>query len=281
MKAFIPTSLYGIIGYPINHSLSPLMHNTAFQAAGIPGALLLWNVKPENLGALIDAFRLLDVRGSCVGIPHKAPIVAHLDEVTERVKMSGACNTIYRDGDKICGENTDILGFMHLLEQNPPDKNAKVLMLGAGGAGRAVVCGLHLLGLKNITLCDVAPANAETLAAEFDLKLTAWEKRAEIEADLIINVTPLGMAGKFRNETAYTCAQFAAQGKTGIAYDVVYTPEVTRFHREAEQAGWKAVGGQSMFFAQGSAQFRLWTGRDMPAEAFEAVRAKLAEQASV
>ncbi len=263
-------SLYGVIGYPLGHSLSPLLHNTAFRELGIPGVLVPWSIEPDRLPDFIRSVRLLNIRGACVTIPHKQSIIPLLDRVTDRVKALGAANTLYWDGDLLCGDNTDILGFMSPLAADPPaEGQSRVLVLGAGGVARAAVAGLQTLGLRDITITDIVEESAATLGETFGLKTVPWAGRGDLAADILINTTPLGMKGTFEGETPYPAQSFA--GRRGIAYDIVYTPFVTRFLREAASAGWKTIGGLEMFISQADHQFLTWTGRNLPPAARQAV----------
>ncbi len=272
MSAFTPPALHGIIGYPLGHSLSPLMHNTAFRTLGLPGVYLSWPVEPGRLPAFMDAVRLLDIRGCSITIPHKVDVLPLLDAMTDGVREMGACNTLYRDGEKICGENTDVIGFMTPLRTHRLSPETRVLLLGAGGVSRAAVAGLRRLGLTDIAVTNRRRERAEALAEEFGLSSIPWEARGDVRADLVINTTSLGMTGAQERETPYPSEGFRS---TGIAYDLVYTPFRTRFLHEAEAAGWNTLSGLDMFIAQGDAQFRLWTGRRLPPEAVEAVKAAL------
>lgn len=272
MSKFTPAKLYGIIGYPLGHSMSPMLHTTAFQKLGLPGVLVPWSLEPEKVTTFLEAFKLLDIQGCCVTIPHKKGILPYLDEVTDRVKAVGAANLIYRKGDKICGDNTDVLGFMTPLEQETPAADTRVLLMGAGGAARAAVAGLHVLGIKDITVADIVEDLPAELSKTFNLKRVEWDKRNTVKADMIINATPLGMKGKYDNETGYTKEWFQAQDKPGIAYDIVYTPFETVYQKEAKAAGWKAISGLQMFLSQANHQFKTWTGQDLPEEAKQLVR---------
>lgn len=112
MDDFKPYKIYGIVGHPLGHSMSPMLHTTAFNNLGIQAVLVPWSIEPEKLPAFIEAFRLLEIQGACVTIPYKQAIIPYLDEVSDRVKVMGAANLIYRRDGKICGDNTDVLGFM-------------------------------------------------------------------------------------------------------------------------------------------------------------------------
>jgi len=265
MSQFKPYSLYGIIGYPLTQTMSPLIHTTSFKEQNIPAVLVAWPTLPENIEDFIKSVRLLHIKGCCVTIPHKKAVIPFLDEVTDRVKKVGAVNLIYWDGDKLCGDNTDVKGFMSPLEKDPLSKEyKKILLLGAGGAARAVVVGLQTLGYNDISITSVSDNSPKALAQEFNLKTIAWDERDRVDAQIIVNTTPLGMLGKYENETPFKAEWF--KGK-GVAYDIVYTPNYTRFRLEAESAGWKSISGLDMFIGQANEQYKIWTGNNLSDQA--------------
>lgn len=269
MSQFKPYSIYGIIGYPLGQTLSPLIHTTSFKQQDIPAVLVAWPTPPSEVESFIKSVRLLNIRGCCVTIPHKQAVIPFLDEVTDRVKKVGAANLIYWDGDKLCGDNTDVKGFMEPLEREPlPAEYKKVLLLGAGGAARAAVVGLQALGYTDITVTDIVADLPITLAKEFNLKTVSWDERHLVEAQIVVNSTPLGMLGKFEDQTPYNFEWF--KGK-GVAYDIVYTPYYTKFRVDAEKAGWKSISGRDMFIGQANEQYRIWTGNNLSDNAKQAV----------
>lgn len=269
MSQFKPYSIYGIIGYPLGQTLSPLIHTTSFKQQDIPAVLVAWPTPPSEVESFIKSVRLLNIRGCCVTIPHKQAVIPFLDEVTDRVKKVGAANLIYWDGDKLCGDNTDVKGFMEPLEREPlPAEYKKVLLLGAGGAARAAVVGLQALGYTDITVTDIVADLPMTLAKEFNLKTVSWDERHLVEAQIVVNSTPLGMLGKFEDQTPYNFEWF--KGK-GVAYDIVYTPYYTKFRVDAEKAGWKSISGRDMFIGQANEQYRIWTGNNLSDNAKQAV----------
>lgn len=270
MSQFKPHSIYGIIGYPLGQTLSPLIHTTSFKDQNIPAVLVAWPMPPEEIETFVKSVRLLNIRGCCVTIPHKQTVIPFLDEVTDRVKKIGAANLIYWDGDKLCGDNTDVIGFMEPLQREPlPESYKKVLLLGAGGAARAAVVGLQTLGYTDITVTDIVEDLPTVLAKEFNLKTVRWEDRNNTNAHIIINSTPLGMLGKYESETPYNYEWF--KGSKGVAYDIVYTPYYTRFRVEAEKAGWTSISGRDMFIGQANAQYKTWTGNNLSDNAKQAV----------
>ena len=269
MSTFEPTAVYGIIGYPLGHTLSPLLHTTAFRERGIPAVLVPWPIEPERLEAFVAAFRLLRVGGCCVTIPHKEDIIPFLDRITDRAEAVGAVNLLYWEHDELCGDNTDVPGFVAPLAELPAfPRGASALVLGAGGASRAAVAGLKSLGCR-VLVSNRTESAARLLAEEFELEVVPWKGRGTATAELVVNTTPLGMKGRFEEETPYPEEAFA--GRSGIAYDIVYTPLRTRFLREAEAAGWRTLSGLGMFIGQADYQFRTWTGRDLPEAAVKAV----------
>jgi shikimate dehydrogenase len=263
--------LYGVIGFPLGHSLSPLVHNTAFQALGRAALMFRWAVPPEGIADFMRAVRVLPVRGCCITLPHKVAILPFLDVVSPLVHRVGACNTLYWQGDRLCGENTDVTGFMSPLLSYALPAQCPALVLGAGGAARAVVIALQELGLHNIYVSARRQESTQRFCDEFAVTPVAWHERGDVAAELVVNTTPAGMLGKDIESSAYP--QEAFKARQGIAYDIVYTPQETRFLREARRAGWQCIGGLAMFLGQAERQCALWTGASaLPQEAQEAVR---------
>lgn len=281
------TALYGVTGWPLSQSLSPLLHNTGFAALGINALYLKWEVPPQKLPTFVESVRLLNIRGCSVTIPHKVELLPLLDEVSPLARSVGAANTIYWKGESLCGENTDVAGFMAPLG-NEPLAGADVLLLGAGGAARAVAAGLVTTAPHNrpARVFVATPSNKShlPLADEFGLTPLLWQDRHEPASMLVINTTPLGMRGKADQETPYDFSQATPLAPandahaTPLAYDIVYNPLETRFLREARAAGRRCISGLEMFFGQGDAQFRLWTGQGLPPESRRALETALGQQ---
>lgn len=255
----LPQQLYGIIGYPLGHSQSPRVHNTAFQAQKLAKVYLAWPTTPEHLPDFMSAVRALPIAGLSVTIPHKESIIPLLDAITPAAGLVGAVNTVFWQDGALCGHNTDLAGFMAPLHGK---KLSSALVLGAGGAARAVLAGLQALGCANIVLTNRTLATAMALAhafqGEIKLNVVPWEERIQVRADIIINATPLGMLGENVTQTPYPAAAFA-KGERGLAYDLVYNPLHTRFLQEAAATGWAVQDGLYMFVAQADEQFTLWT----------------------
>ncbi len=260
----VPEQLYGIIGHPLGHTLSPTLHNWAFGELGIPAVYLAWPLPPESLPDFLRAVRILPVRGASVTIPHKEKVLAGVDRLTDRARRIGAVNTLYwRDG-QLWGENTDVTGFMAPLRAllHPLEP---ALVLGAGGACRAVLEGLKELGVRDILLANRTRERAEALAREVPgVRVLDWEERHDPQPSLVVNTTPLGMAGGLTGEGAGETPYEGARLQRGMTvYELIYNPLETRLIREAKAAGCRVVTGLDMFLGQGAEQFRLWTGLEL------------------
>ena len=279
------TVLYGVTGWPLAQSLSPLLHNTGFTALGLRALYLRWEIPPQRLFAFVDSVRTLRIGGCSVTIPHKVALLPLLDEASPLARQVGAVNTIYWQGDRLCGENTDVAGFMAPLAQEDLH-DANVLLLGAGGAARAAAAGLTSLAGERrpgtVFICTPSDASHLPLAEEFGLTPLPWAQRHDVAARLVVNTTPLGMRGKAENETPYLFeladkkSEKDAAKTTTLAYDIVYNPLKTLFLRDAARHGRRCLSGMDMFFGQGDAQFRLWTGQCLPQESRRALEAALA-----
>ncbi|MDO5536710.1 MAG: shikimate dehydrogenase [Desulfovibrionaceae bacterium] len=266
------TKLYCVIGQPLSHSLSPLMHNRAFEVTGQDAIYMAFPQTEESLPGFFAGFRSLPIMGCNITLPFKVPAMKYVDGVSERARRVGSINTVYwRDG-KLLGENTDVDGFAVPLRGR---KFEHALILGAGGVSRAAIVALQELGVPKISLTNRTFAKAQVMAEEFGIECVPWEQRAETGCDLVVNATSLGMKGAMENMSP--CPEGFFHGRAGLAYDIIYTPEKTVFLKQAEEAGWEVQTGVTMFVEQGRASFRLWTGIPMPAEeACDAVRGALA-----
>lgn len=254
--------LYGIIGHPLGHTLSPLVHNWGLSRFGLPGRYEAWPTAPEDLAPFMVRFRDTPISGLSVTIPHKTAVMDYVDAVTDLGRSVGAVNTLYwRDG-VLWADNTDVEGFCRpLVVRGIAARTA--LVLGAGGAARAVVAGLLRLGLDRVVVTARRPEAAEALAGEFGADWLPWEERTASGATLLVNATPMGMSGRFEGVSAYPAE---AMGPEHVAYDLVYSPYATRFVEDAKAAGACVVPGVDMFLYQAVEQFRLWTGHVLPEE---------------
>lgn len=253
----------GIIGHPLSHSLSPSMHNAAFLALGIPGRYLAFSTRPEELEAFLQLAVEVDMRGFNVTIPHKESIMPFLDRLDASAEAVGAVNTVeMQDGDAV-GHNTDLVGVQMTLKQHEVEaKGKKALVVGAGGAARAVCAALAISGAR-IAITTRNWQKAESLSKKFKgaHPVTAEDALRE-HFDLVINCTPLGMKG-FPDELPISPAIFHQQQ---FVMDAVYNPPRTRFLIEAEKRGASTINGESMLVHQALKAFEIWTGKAPPAE---------------
>lgn len=262
MEYFVPKSLFGIVGKPLGHSLSPDVHNYSFSYHGLPSTYYSWEIEPGELAQFVDSLRLLPISGLSVTIPYKEPIMDLVDLVSERAKKIGSVNTLYWDSRRLVGENTDIIGFLAPLRS----KTVKsAVVIGAGGAARAAIIGLlEFDGMEKVYITNRNEDKVQRILQEMDdvrLEQLDWRGRFDAKADVLVNTTPLGMKGRFQNETPW---QSDAYQKGAIVYDLVYNPEATRFLMEARKAGCEIISGLEMFLHQAVEQFYLWTGKEMP-----------------
>lgn len=269
MTPDLPDSLYGIIGHPLGHTMSPKLHNWGFAREGLASVYMRFPTPPEKLKDFVTAMRTLPIHGVSVTIPHKETIIPLLDAVTPLAAKVGAVNTLFWDDGKLTGDNTDITGFLHPLKESLRKAHcgkvaSHALILGAGGAAKAVIAGLQEMKIPQITITNRSEERAKALAEQFGCHTVSWDKRAEIPADLVINTTPLGMSGDNLQASPWPQGGFAHVEGLRTAYDLVYNPLRTVFLQQAAEAGWQTIDGLHMFAAQGIEQFRIWTGRQLP-----------------
>lgn len=250
--------LLGIIGHPLSHTLSPVLHNWAFRELGIKASYHVWDTPPEKLAAFMAALRTLPIHGASVTIPHKETVMPLVDKLTQNARDIGAVNTLYWQDGEVWGDNTDVTGFMApLLERGT--KPGTALVLGAGGAARAAVCGLHRAGWK-VLLSSRTGGRADRLAHSFQAEHVPWTERHSLRPDLLVNTTPLGMSGPFQ---ALSPWKESLHG-ISMVYDLVYNPKETPLLAQAMREGVAVIHGLPMFVNQGLAQFERWTGHRFP-----------------
>jgi len=268
------TRLCGIIGDPVEHSMSPVMHNAAFREIGIDYLYVPFRVKKEELGKAIEGMRALNIKGLNVTIPHKVNVLQFLDELDPLAEKIGAVNTIDNNDGVLKGYNTDATGFLQpLLERGIEPEGKNVVILGAGGASRAISFILadrdsHLVILNRLLELDWARELASRISQTFNKEVKALELNREnlIEsldkADILVNATSVGMSPNI--DEIPVDSDLLRPGL--VVYDIIYTPIKTRLLREAEAAGASTMGGLDMFVWQGVIAFEKWTGIKAPAE---------------
>lgn len=253
------SEIYGIIGNPVHHSLSPLMHNAAFTAAGLNKVYVAF---PASDGeAAVAAVRALGLGGVSVTIPHKQAVIPFLDALDPVAAKIGAVNTIVRHHELLRGFNTDWMGANRALEGELNLKGAKILLLGSGGSARAIGFGLQEAGAR-VVLASRSPEPGRELARILECPWVPLKDAGEQKADALVNATSVGMTPAF-NDTPIE-AKFLANFP--VVMDIVYSPLETRLLREARAAGCRVIDGLQMLLHQGAAQFQLWTGQEAPLE---------------
>ncbi|MEX2541197.1 MAG: shikimate dehydrogenase [Trueperaceae bacterium] len=261
-----------LFAYPAWHSLSPAMQNAAFERLRIGARYLTREVPPGELPAAVAGLRDPEVLGANVTLPHKESVLPLLDAVSAEARGVGAVNTIVNRGGALEGHNTDVSGFMRSLADLKFDVNErKVVVLGAGGAGRAVAYALLMSGSGEVLVHNRGKERAERLAVDFshlgEIRAVASDEleTAARACDLLINATSVGLLreGMSFDETPLPAGQLPA---AGAVIDLVYRPARTRLLRDAEAAGLVAQNGLPMLVYQGAEAFSLWTGHDAPAE---------------
>lgn len=275
MKITGKTKLLGVIGDPIEHSLSPVMHNAALAEMGLDYVYIPLPVSARNLTDAIAGFTAIDLVGFNVTIPHKQTIIPHLSQVSALARSVGAVNTVWLTETGWHGTNTDVEGFLAPLRSLPRDwRSVSVVCLGNGGAARAVVAGCAQLGCGAI---QVVGRNPEKLQAFLHgwhgsewadrLSVHPWEQLPDLlpSAQLIVNTTPIGMHPKV-DQSPLSAAEAALIAPGSIAYDLIYIPNPTQFLNQATHQGATAIDGLEMLVQQGAAALRIWTQQEPPVD---------------
>jgi len=262
------TQLCGIALHPAGHTRSPAMHNAAFSALGVDAAYLAFDVLPEDLSDAISGVRALGIRQLAISIPHKESVIALLDSVDDVAQRIGAVNTVTRRGAKLVGSNTDWLGAVRAIESTTELADARAVVLGAGGAARAVVYGLRARGAM-VTVLNRSEDRARQLCADLEAEGSGPISKLEsLPHDILVNTTSVGLAG---DESPVDPSWISAGA---VVMDAVYEPPETRLLRDAASRGARTISGKWMLVHQAAEQLREWTGLEAPidvmAEAFDA-----------
>ncbi|BAT56401.1 shikimate 5-dehydrogenase [Nostoc sp. NIES-3756] len=271
------TKLLGVIGHPVEHSLSPVMHNAALAQLGLDYAYLPFPIAPDNLEVAIAGLASIGVVGFSVTIPHKQAIIPLLDEISPVAQAIGAVNTVTRRGNQWVGTNTDIEGFISPLQSTyQQDWTQKIaVILGNGGAARAVVAGCHQLGFaeihvvgRNVQRLEEFRHSWENSTVGENLQVHSWDHLAKLipQANLLVNTTPIGMYPKI-DESPLIIEELADLPEGAIAYDLIYIPQPTQFLQKAQQQGAIAIDGLEMLVQQGVAALKIWLQQeDIPVD---------------
>lgn len=261
------TRLSGLFGYPVKHTISPLLHNAAFKRFGINCFYLPFSIHPEDLKDAVKNLAVYGFIGINVTVPHKQTIMKYLDRITPEAKMIGAVNTVLVKKGKLIGFNTDGIGFMKSLRwDNSYNLKGKVMfLLGAGGAGHAVAVAAALNGIKKIFIVDAVKSRARKLKkripdVEVEIAdLNEMNREAVMLSDLIVNATPIGLSPK---DPISIPANWLPKKK--VVYDLIYNPKETKLLKAARGKGCKTINGLGMLLNQAAASFEIWTGKHVP-----------------
>ncbi len=258
------TKVISVVGEHAENSKSRHMHNTMFAKQKIDCVYIPLKTRKEELKTLIDNFRSFGFHGAAITIPHKENIISMIDRIDQNAKNIGAVNTIINSNGALLGYNTDAAGAVLAIKEKTAIKGKKALVIGAGGAGRAIVYGLKREGAK-VTITNRTKEKADALAKEFGISSSDMSRIKDLimKNDIVINATSVGMKPK-DNETiipteALTSASHSKEKK--ILLDIVYTPLQTRLIRDAKKAGFITVTGERMLIHQAMGQYKIWTGR--------------------
>lgn len=266
-----PPKIYGLIGYPVKHSLSPAMHNAAFSHLNINAKYELFEVKPEGLEGFLHSLGDRNISGLNVTVPHKEKVMPFLNNLSEQARLIGAVNTIKVSDNKLDGFNTDGEGFFkHLTQDLKFNPEGKIIaIIGAGGAAKAVCVYLSKQKPKAISIYDINKEKLSALAGHLksnfkDANIKAVNSIEELDignCDLLVNATPIGM-----KETDPILVNEKFIHPDLLVYDLIYNPSQTKLLKLAEGKGAKISNGLGMLLYQGIAAFEIWTGQKAPVE---------------
>ena len=256
------TDLYCVVGFPLSQTLSPIMHNTAFEVIGINAVYLAFETR--NIEGCVKGMRSLGIKGMSVTLPFKSEVLPYLDDVDEMAKKIGAVNTIVNNNGRLIGYNTDALGALKALQDVVDIPEMNCLLIGAGGAARATGFILKEEG-AHLTIANRSPEHGIELATYLQSNFVLLKDIRCMDEDILIQTTPVGM-----NPHKDQCLIPEHLLKESmVVMDIIYNPPETRLVKIARKRGCRTINGLSMFIYQGAEQFRLWTGINPPISAMK------------
>lgn len=269
------TKILGVMGFPVSHSLSPVMHNAAIAAMGLDYVYVPLPIAVEDLPTAIAGLKTVrSLQGFNLTIPHKVEVMPLLDEILPIAKAVGAVNTVKRVGDRWVGTNTDVAGFLEPLKQLKCDwTQMPAIILGSGGAAKAVVAACLELGCPMIHVVGRDPKKLKKFHGlmtsqlhDYNLRVHPWASMPHLleVAGIVINATPIGMAGD--SNTPISESEMALLGDQAIVYDLIYTPRPTMFLQIAAVRGLRVIDGLEMLINQGAIALEFWLDRPVPIE---------------
>jgi shikimate dehydrogenase len=250
---------FAVIGYPVSHSLSPVMHNSAFSTIGFNGMYL--PLELEDIDLAMSGLKSLNFKGASITIPHKTTVIDFLDDLDAAAARIKAVNTIVNTDGRLVGYNTDCTGATRALSDKIKINDKDVAIIGGGGAARAIGFGIKTEGGR-VTILNRSEEKGAQLAKELDAGFVPLSEVKKLNCDILINTTPVGMTPHVDD----MCVPKDVLDKNMVVMDIVYTPLKTRLLREAEKIGCPSIDGLSMFVYQGAEQFTLWTGHKAPVD---------------
>jgi shikimate dehydrogenase len=271
MPANYKAELVGVLGYPVAENPTGVMQEAAFAAAGLNWRYLNIEVKPELLSEAMRGVRAFGMKGINLTIPHKVAVLDYLDELSPEAKVIGAVNTVRRDGDRLIGENTDGKGFLRgvQVDARVDPRGKKVVMIGAGGAARAIATELILAGVSDLLVVNRTPARGEKMVADLkantggSIRFEAWRGtyRPANDVDIFVNVTSIGL---YPDVNAMPAVDLSGAKKGMLVCDAVFNPPETPLLKAAKARGLLVLDGLSMLVYQGTIGFEMWTGHPAP-----------------
>ncbi len=270
------TKLAGFFASPASHSLSPMMHNAAFEACGVDAVYLAFDVDQTTLEQAVESIRTFAMLGVNVSMPNKTAVIDYLDELSPEAKLIGAVNTIVNREGKLIGYNTDGMGFVRSVKETGHSiANSKITVLGAGGAAKAIIVQMALEGAKEIVVYKRKNATFYSLKSYFDqvaaqtgcvIQVYDYADETQLEKDLassslLVNATDIGM-GKKKDKLPLSDTSFL-HSKLAV-FDLIYSPKETKLLKEAKNRGAQSYNGLGMLIHQGAIAFELWTHKEMP-----------------
>lgn len=259
--------IYGVVGHPVEHSLSPAMHNAAYKAMKIDAEYRLIDIDPENWEDLANFCYESDLNGIAgfsVTMPYKERVIEYMDNVDVLAKETSSVNTVQNEKSNLNGFNTDATGAMKALQEKTEIFGKKALVLGAGGAARAIIYALREFGAE-VFVFNRTPDKAIAIAKRFNVEVIDFRKIKQEGFDIIVNSTPVGMFPNV-NESLLTADQIK---KGAVVMDIITHPIQTQLLKEAKKAGAEVVSGERMLLHQAADQFVIWFNRPAPYEAME------------
>ncbi|WP_323735493.1 shikimate dehydrogenase [Methanosphaera sp. ISO3-F5] len=269
------TKITGVIGHPIEHSMSPPMHNNAYKQLNMDYVYVAFHVQPENIEKLINSSKTLDIKGLNVTIPHKTTIIPYLDEIDETAEKIGAVNTIQFKNGIAKGYNTDGIGAIKSIQEHTTLQDKNILIIGAGGASKAISFTLINENINSLTIANRSQNNAENLInnikkqTEFtNINYQQINNVDEIlnQTDIIINTTPIGM---YPNHQVKPPIKTDNINNKHVVMDIIYNPLETQLLKQAKENGATTINGTSMLINQGLESFKIFTGKEATYESFE------------